>query len=171
VHVSLKYIYKRFKSLGIISNSLLLDLKQSQPHPLDPLTAEEIILTKDTIANSQPGNLYIWITLQEPEKSVLLPYFLSNTDPPQGLIPRRSFSIVVNPTTGLNYEAVVELQSASSATLISWNQLSPEIDTMFAGDELALVGEVALNDPAVQARVAIYGQPFTNVSYVVSDVW
>jgi hypothetical protein len=115
--------------------------------------------------------MYIWITLQEPEKSILLPYFLADTEPPAGSVPRKSFTILVDPNTGKTHEAVVEIRGPGDATLESLTELPEGLDSMFAADELAIVGDLALLDPRVIQRLAVYGDIFTNTSHVVTDVW
>lgn len=79
------------------------------------MSPEEIKQTKNIILGSVNGSqgtlIFNTITLQEPAKSEMLHYFLSSTDPPRFLFPRRSISIAWNGETGRVYEITVNLNS------------------------------------------------------------
>jgi hypothetical protein len=53
----------------------------------------------------------------------------------------------------------------------SWQTLSPDMDTTFAGDELDAISEIVLDNPAVLERLQVYGAFYANKSNVVTDVW
>lgn len=76
--------------------------------------------------------------------------------------------VAVDPTTGLSYEAVVNL---GLNMLELWEQLPSGIDTSFASDELNAIHDMVLDDPIILERLSIYGEFYGNKSNVVTDVW
>lgn len=85
-------------------------------HPLDPLTADEILRTFTTIKSAKnlaPATFLPIVKLREPSKS-----FLQGWSPGQPF-PRKSFANVFDRNANKLYEAVVDLRTN---TLESWTQ-------------------------------------------------
>ncbi len=83
-------------------------------HPLDPLSAEEILRASTVLREAKQLGAewrFAIVHLQEPEKAVVLKY------QPGESFDRCAFLMVFESTTGATYEAVVNL---SSATVASW---------------------------------------------------
>ena len=153
--------YLRFPLLSTLFVWMAIPLCVSQQtHPLTPLNPLEISRVSSIVSASHPlpppySWMFIWITLKEPAKSQLLPFFLNDTDyPPPQLFTRKSLVVAVHPQTGETFEGVVNLDTGN---VESWTSLGTGVDSTFAADELNFVGELALQDPLVQERLAAYG--------------
>lgn len=149
----------------------ILPFQNKAQHPLDPLSSPEISATVSIIKSQfKPSPpvvwLFIWITLKEPEKAILYPYFATNTQPPKHSVSRLSFTILINPSNGDVYEVVTDLRKKS---VLRWNSVDKNYQPMFAFDELDAVGKMLLEDPTVQKRLFKY--QCTNLSLIVPDVW
>ena len=79
-------------------------------HPLDPLDPEEIRAAVDILRKEKPlaaGFRFVTVTLTEPAKEhVLHPRADS-------VVPREAFMVLLDNTTGIGYEAVVNLTKRS----------------------------------------------------------
>jgi Cu2+-containing amine oxidase len=148
---------------------------------LDPLLPHEIKLTREIILKnsttlpskrrippqSNPARyIFNYITLLEPPKSVLLPYFLVDKEPPVSVYPRKSFTILIDRETSNAFELVVNLDTE---TVESFTQL-PEGSVPSLSPEDLLQGEdIARSDVNVQRRCALLGYP--NMTLVNADPW
>jgi len=156
-----------FKYTVLKMSTLLIEC---HPHPLDPLSAAEITLTSRIISKSPslPISSFVFniITLKEPKKSDLLPFFLSNSLPPPKSIPRKSFSIIVERGSGKGFEVITNLdtEEVESFTPIP-HGLRPPINP----EDMIYAEEVLRRDPEVQRRCAEAGYP--NISLVNADPW
>jgi len=147
---------------------------RSAPHCLDPLTGAEILLTSNTIKRAHPRVpfLFVWVTLKEPNKELLSPFFLSNNiDIPSGFVPRESWTVLVDPRTGFLYEVVVQLFEEKVGILKSWKQLLQGLDPGFAPDEVGVVEKTAMEDSTVKRRLSFYKGMLGNTSLVIPEVW
>lgn len=110
---------------------IIIDCWYAATHPLDPLTSEEISTTRDVIEASKKRAatryIYNYITLQEPPKSVLLPFFLGNTDPPMSVYPRKSFSVLIERGTWNVYECVVNLDTKQVESMVQVFDVQPSL--------------------------------------------
>lgn len=134
-----------------------------KPHPLDPLTSTEIRLASQIItANFSPNLIPIFstVTLKEPRKSELLPYFLNDTLPP--FVTREAFATIMDPMTQAGYEVVVNLLGKKVTSVV---QLDPGTQQMFTIGDKEDINEVVLSDPEVRRRLEAMG--LTNLSMVV----
>lgn len=147
-------------------------------HPLDPLSAGEIELAVKIIntqfpamqsAHGKQGNwAFYWITLKEPKKSILLPYFKSGRDPPCSSpeIPRRVFVQLVEKTQNIVNEVIVNLLYKTIETM---KVLPLGTQTTYTHQESVLSGTIVKADPRVQARCREMG--WTNMSLVITGDW
>jgi len=144
-----------------------LGLGQENLHPLDPLTESEINLTVTLIKSFRPCNcIFSYITLKEPPKSVLLPYFLNDTDPIGAYIPRHSFTVLLDRTTNRVYEVNVNLDTHF---VESWNELPAGISPMYTLEEEHEIEEIAKANATVQERCERMG--WTEMDMVEIDLW
>src|SRR5713101_4712996 len=91
----------------------------AQPHPLDPLSREEIAATVSLLKSSgkiTPASRFPLLVLDEPRKDEL-----------SATPPRRAFAIVFERAANRTFEAVVDLRNRS---IVSWKQIhgAPEDD-------------------------------------------
>lgn len=151
--------------LSRISHSVL-----SVPHPLDPLSPAEI-KESSRIIQSHFGNKEILafstITLKEPKKSEVTPYFLNENDISSSpSIPRISYANVIDYSAKNAYNVVVNL---SNSTVESVELLDPNAVVMFAEEDESDLAKIVLKDPRVQAKLLSLG--LKNASSVVPLLW
>lgn len=143
-------------------------------HPLDPLGSEEIEVTVQIVSSKLPVIRHqgTWafngIALKEPEKAVLLPYFLQGHDPPcnSPQIPRRVFVQLVEKRQNIVAEVIVNL---FTRTIESLKILPRGTQATYTVEEDTLAGQITKNDPQVQERCRQMG--WTNLSLVVTSSW
>lgn len=139
------------------------------PYPLDPLTALEIRTAALIIraANQSLSLQFKCIGLREPEKALLLPYFLSGTVPPAGSIERKADVLVVDAKSQAPAWVVVNLNTFE---MESWTDARPDqhAATITLEDQDS-AEKIALSDPRVIQKINALG--FNDLSKVVTDVW
>ena len=111
-------------------------------HPLDPLTAEEILRACAVVKDAQQLGAecrFALVHLHEPAKAEVLAY------QPGDAIERSAFLMVFHATTGATHEAVVNL---SQGTVVSWVQHHTEegqppvlVEDFFAVDRIVKADE------------------------------
>ena len=111
-------------------------------HPLDPLTAEEILRACAVVKDAQQLGAecrFALVHLHEPAKAEVLAY------QPGDAIERSAFLMVFNATAGATHEAVVNL---SQGTVVSWVQHQTEegqppvlVEDFFAVDRIVKADE------------------------------
>ncbi len=78
----------------------------SMPHPLEPLTCQEIAEAVAIVRSTKAVGAqfrFPCVTLHEPEKSAVLAF------QPGDAIPRSAFMVLLDNATGNTYEAIVSL--------------------------------------------------------------
>lgn len=146
---------------------LMSYLFKARLHPLDPLTEAEINITSTIIRNFRNDNwIFNYIVLQEPEKSVLLPYFLENTNPQYLSIPRKSFVVLLDRQINRAYEVVVNLDRRQ---VESWNAAPSDVHPSFTPEEMLDAERVVREDSGVRERCRRLG--WTDMSLVNADPW
>jgi primary-amine oxidase len=147
------------------------EIENSHPHPLDPLRPQEILMTKSVILHTKsdilpPGPYFFnLITLVEPPKSVLLPYFIES--PPPGIFPRKSYTLLHDRNEHKSYEVTVNLDSLRVENV---SPVTSEAMLSFVAiEELINIEERVLSDPRVLERCTKLG--YNNVSLIQADVW
>ena len=145
------------------------------PHPLDPLSSEEISRASQIvrehlgIALSDDPDLhklrFTAVSLQEPPKQQLWSFLHEQRNTPP---PRRCAEIVVlQPNTGLASEYTVDL---TSHELLSSRTLAPGVQPLFTPEDCDLAEAIVQASPEVaQALYDRYG--ITDVSTVACDPW
>lgn len=110
---------------------------------------------------------YLYVALKEPPKSVLLPHFLRNQNPPRRAnIPRRAFAVLLDKAKNLAYEFTINLDRM---VVERWVAAPNGGSPMISGDEMLETEEIMRNDPTVQQRCREAG--WTNMSLVMADAW
>lgn len=138
-------------------------------YPLDPLTALEIRTAALVIrsANRTSSLQFKCIGLHEPEKALLLPYYLAGTVPPLGRIDRKADVLVVEATSQAVAWVVVNLRTMK---IESWTNARPDQHAASVTlDDQDSARTVAFADPRVVQRIKALG--FNDLSSVQGDVW
>ncbi|KGF73303.1 tyramine oxidase [Neosynechococcus sphagnicola sy1] len=131
-------------------------------HPLDPLTAAEIVAAVALI-RQQPGLgsqvRFPIVTLHEPPKSVVRDFQLG--DPME----RQAFVVVLDNQMGATYEAIASL---TQQRLLSWT-LIPGVQPRIMPDEVVECEAVIKANPEFQA--ALHKRGIANLDLVMVDPW
>ncbi len=130
-------------------------------HPLHPLTADEISATVSILRKEKKlpadGTRFISIVLKEPAKAAV---YEKNTS-----IPRQSYSVVLDSSTGTVYEAVV---SIGAQTIDSWEAVHGVQPTMTT-DEQIECETVIKHDPLFHEALRRHG--ISDPELVMIDIW
>jgi len=161
--------------------------KSPRPHPLDPLTGEEINLTskiirekllesdsdlRATLENGEnPRVIFNSITLKEPEKSVLLPKLLDNNwnhnrTTTEDVIPRKSFSVLIEKGSGKVFEVVVNL---TEEVIEKWKTIPEGYQPTLSPEDCFDSERIAKDDVRVVERCKSLG--YNDMNLVVADPW
>ena len=119
------------------------------PHPLDPLSPNEIRAAARIIRAAQPlgeSARFVTIELREPPKAAL-------TSAGNGALPRQAFAILLDRDSNTTHEALVNL---TAGTLTSWTE-QPGVQPYFLFEEFADAVTLTRNHPAWRAAVARRG--------------
>lgn len=164
-----------FQKYSIFTGCCTIQAQKPVCHPLDPLSAGEIEQTVK-IVNSQFPAMHLslgtwafhWITLKEPQKSILLPYFLQDEDPPCSSpeIPRRAFVSLVEKEQNIVTELIANLLYS---TIESMKVLPRGTQPVFTSQEDDLSDAIVKADPRVVERCLEMG--WTNMSLVITADW
>ena len=132
------------------------------PHPLDPLTAEEIERAAGIVSDRVPlpgAAKFVTISLDEPDKPTSLVF--DDDDRPQ----RRAFIVLYDPAEHLLSEAIVDL---GTGQLVSVEPV-PGRMPMFIDSDLTTAEEVIRADP--QWRDALRRRGIDDPDLAMIDVW
>lgn len=137
-------------------------------YPLDPLSPSEIHLTSVVIRKHNSSSIWIFnrISLHEPEKVSLLPFFIKNEIPSLSSIPRRSFVVILDSETFAGTEVIVNL---SERRVESWLDLPGTLQPATNRPDRNLAEDIVKDDTGVQARCRQLG--WSNMSLVAADIW
>jgi primary-amine oxidase len=143
-------------------------------HPLAPLTADEITQAASLVraqvgvsAASDPTQeqlRFVVISLQEPPKADLFP-FLDGTS--TALLPRRAEVVILQPTTGLATELVVDL---STNVILHSTVLPAGAQPMFTPEDCELAEAIVHASPEV-AKVLQERYGIDDITRVACDPW
>ncbi|RUS34240.1 copper amine oxidase [Jimgerdemannia flammicorona] len=152
-----------------MSDGAKTDLRK--PHPLDPLSAEEVVATANILRSAKPEMDIIFntITLKEPPKKLMLKYLgydhlEEGTSKSNVTVPREAFVVIIEKEVGMVYEAIVSLDDNS---LASWIHI-PGVQPIITAEEVLTVEALILQDEAVQAECRELGIDMNNV---YADPW
>ena len=131
-------------------------------HPLDPLTADEIVSAWEILAKQQtlgPRTRVVWIVLHEPPKEAVL-----GRRPGDGL-ERSAFVVLMDSAAGRTYEAVVSL---TEGRVRSWQHV-PGVQPAIVFDEFVECEAAVRADPRWQEAMRKRG--VTDFSLAMVDPW
>ena len=131
-------------------------------HPLDPLTADEILRAVEILNREQDIGArvrYETVVLHEPDKDDVLAY--DGT----GSLPREAFICLLDNDSRRTYEAIVSL---SEDTVKSWKHI-PGVQPKIMLDEFYECEQAVKEDPAFKEALAKRG--ITDVDLVMVDPW
>jgi len=138
----------------------MTDSPVSRPHPLDPLTADEIRHVAAALREAKgvtDGWRFASIDLAEPAKAEL-------ADGPSGIV-RTAHAICWNTADGQAYRALVTLPGGE---ITHWQEL-PGVQPNMTVDEWHECDEMLRRHPAVISALASRG--ITDMDLVLTDVW
>lgn len=119
-------------------------------HPLDPLTAEELIVVHDVLKASgafSPNTNFVWVGLDEPAKAVVEGFR------PGADISRRARLAAVDYDKMKTFEVVVDIGARRIASIKDLGGLQPGID----GRDIAIARSVIDSDPAIKQALTRRG--------------
>jgi primary-amine oxidase len=159
----LRYVWVSAIALLLIATLTLRPAPaQSPPHPLDPLTADEIETAVAAIKAAHPlteSARFPNISLQEPDKNLVWGF------KPGDAVPRDAFVVVLEPVKNLTYEATVDL---TTAEVTAWTEV-PGVQPAILDEEFEVLDELAKADPRWQAAMAKRG--IADFENAVVDGW
>src|SRR5919109_2772548 len=136
--------------------------KAVAPHPLEPLSPEEIAAAVAIVRTSSklgPKARFVTVALHEPSKQAVLEY--REGEP----IERQAFVIVLDNADGATYEGIV---SITMGAMKSWTHI-PHVQPSIMLDEFFECENTLKNDPAFQEALRKRG--ITDFSLLMVDPW
>ncbi len=137
-------------------------IQTSVSHPLDPLSAEEIVQASAILKSQRqlgPRVRFETIVLKEPDKKDVLDFR------PGDPIGREAFVVILDNEDGATYEAVVSLNEGQ---VTSWERI-PGVQPRIMFDEFSECEAAVKADPGFQA--ALLKRGITNPDLVMVDPW
>lgn len=131
-------------------------------HPLEPLTAEEILAAVALVREQPLGGLFrtVLVTLHEPPKEVVQAYH------PGDAVPRQAFLVLLDNATGQGYEVVADL---SAEKVVSFTALPDGVQPPIMLDEFLECEEAVKRSPEFLAALKKRG--VEDVNLVMVDPW
>ncbi|KAI9274189.1 copper amine oxidase [Sporodiniella umbellata] len=139
-----------------------------KPHPLDPLTSDEISKASAIVSEAKPNLDIIFhaITLKEPEKTQMLSYLGWDTAiSSNSSIEREAFVIAVIRKTSEYFEATVSL---TEEKLTSWKHVA-DAQAPLDSDTCKEIETIVREDEQVRKECLDLG--ITDISMISADVW
>ncbi|TRX89029.1 hypothetical protein FHL15_010048 [Xylaria flabelliformis] len=133
------------------------------PHPLDPLSKEEIQSVIGIVKKAHGELLFNVISLHEPRKAELTKW-LENPSTPR---PTRIADVVVIAPGGKVYDGLVDIALGS---ITKW-ELLDGLQPIITMEELMAVEHVCRKDPKVIEQCEFSGIPKENMDKVYCDPW
>jgi primary-amine oxidase len=119
---------------------------QQPPHPLDPLTGEELDAAAQLLLHSgrmSDASRFHYLGLLEPPKQTVLNWQLGSA------VPRQAFAVIYNYATNKTAEAVVDLNAHS---LASWKEV-PGVQPALTWEDFELGDKIIRADPRWQEAI------------------
>ena len=133
-----------------------------QPHPLDPLTREELAAAVEILAASgrtNAGSRLALIALREPAKQDVLGFV------PGLPVRREAFVVVYERAANRTFEAAIDL---GARQVRSWTEI-PGVQPAILTEEYALTGDIVRHDARWQAAMRRRG--ISDLTNVYIDPW
>jgi primary-amine oxidase len=132
---------------ALVSALLIAQTAQAQPtHPLDPLTADELLRVRDFLTQSgqfSAGSNFAWIGLDEPPKHIVQAFT------PGSSFPRKAYVAVIDYDERKTYAVVIDLAAGGLSSLTDLNGLQPGLNDL----DSARARDVIDADPRVKAAL------------------
>jgi primary-amine oxidase len=136
--------------------------KTAAPHPLEPLSPEEIATAVAIVRSSgklAPQARFVTVVLHEPPKQAVLEY--REGDP----VEREAFAIILDNADGATYEVVA---SITEGAIKSWKHI-PHVQPSIMLDEFFECENTLKNDPSFQEALRKRG--IMDFSLLMVDPW
>ena len=133
------------------------------PHPLDPLTADEIVRAVEIVRQAKKIDdtwRIVTVTLAEPAKQVLRGF------KPGGQFPRHAFVVAIDRSKGQPYDGIVDLVAGK---LDRFDPLPAGLQPSITLDEFAECEEAIKRSPEFLAALKKRGA--TDIELVMVDPW
>ncbi|HEX4192251.1 MAG TPA: hypothetical protein VHY80_04095 [Stellaceae bacterium] len=120
------------------------------PHPLDPLSAQELIVLRDVLAASGQFSSdanFSWVALDEPPKA-LVEHFKPGDD-----FPRRAYVAAIDYARKKNYAVIVDLRKKAIVSISDIGTAQPGIN----GRDTEIAREIVDGDARVKAALVKRG--------------
>ncbi|KAK3995319.1 copper amine oxidase [Cladorrhinum sp. PSN332] len=135
------------------------------PHPLDPLSLDEIDAAVALVKKAHGDNLlFNVVSLQEPRKAEMTAWIENPETAPR---PKRIADVVVIAPGGKVYDGLVDL---ADGKITYWQLLDGE-QPIITMEELQLVEHVVRKDPKVIEQCVLSGIPAEDMDKVYCDPW
>lgn len=115
--------------------------KQPPPHPLDPLSKDELLATVTVLKNSgkvADSTRFVLIHLHEPPKEKVLTYRPGQT------LPRQAFAVLYDWASNTTSEVIVDLDAQK---LLSWKNVPRAQPGILPGDDHRKAADIVRADP------------------------
>ncbi|CDH57012.1 peroxisomal copper amine oxidase [Lichtheimia corymbifera JMRC:FSU:9682] len=142
--------------------------KRPYAHPLDQLTADEIVHSANIVRAAKPTMDLIFntITLKEPSKPVMMSYLgWDKSSPRVTHVEREALVILLERPSMKCYEAIVSLDTESVKSF----EHIPDVQPILTMDEMFEVEELVVKDPRVAEECRELG--IHDMSQVFADPW
>ncbi len=134
-------------------------------HPLDPLTASELVTVRHVLANSgrfSPDTNYVWIALEEPPKDLVKNFR------PGSEFPRRASVTAVDYAKRKTFAVTVDVKAARIAAIKDLGGLQPGITDR----DIAIARSVVNSDARIRAALLKRGLKISgNVTDAVQTIY
>ncbi|KAI3398377.1 hypothetical protein diail_9469 [Diaporthe ilicicola] len=134
------------------------------PHPLDPLSLEEIETAITSVKKTHGDVFFNVVSLHEPRKAEMSAWL---ADPDKSPRPARVADVVVIAPGGKVFDGLVDVKTAS---IKHWEQLDG-VQPIITMEELQAVEFVCRTDPGVIEQCEISGIPKEDMHKVYCDPW
>ncbi len=135
----------------------------SSPHPLEPLSAEEVQNAVDILRDAgklTPTTRVVSISLREPAKELV--HGFDGSTP----IPRQAFAVLFDNAENACHEALISLEDAR---VVKWRHVPGVQPTMTVDEQVECEAAVLASQPFREALKKQYGVDDT--SLVMVDIW
>ncbi|KAM0444324.1 hypothetical protein ACHAO4_010276 [Trichoderma viride] len=143
-------------------------IKPRLPHPLDPLSADEIAIAIAAVRKHHGECFFNVVSLHEPRKAEMLKWLESVHSPAsESLRPARVANVVVIIQGGKIYDGLIDIKSGSIMKLEPMEGVQPILTI----EDLQIVEHICRTDPKVIEQCEISGIPKSDMHKVYCDPW
>ncbi|KAI8961224.1 copper amine oxidase [Daldinia sp. FL1419] len=139
-------------------------ISDAVPHPLDPLSPDEIQSAISIVKKAHGDVFFNVVSLHEPRKAEMVKWLANPVETPR---PPRVVDIVVIAPGGKVYDGFVDI---ASGKITKW-ELLDGLQPIITMEELVLVEHICRKDPKVIEQCEISGIPKEDMHKVYCDPW